>query len=208
MKNFEKVFPLLIKDEGEEYTDTPGDNGGPTKYGITLTDVKRFIKRNATSEDVRSLSLNQAKNIYKLKYWDALSCDDLPAGVDYTCFDYGVNSGLSRPRKALQQFKYLSGTKLIDAINNERTAFLKGLAASQKHDEQFLTGWLNRVERVRNYSKKLTKDNLSGPTVGSGIVLSGVFLSQFFHQYEYLIIDVTLAVIVGTAIHFLINKGK
>jgi lysozyme family protein len=37
-------------------------------------------------------------------YWNALACDQLPAGVDYCVFDYGVNSGNSRAAVALQQF--------------------------------------------------------------------------------------------------------
>lgn len=210
MKNFEKIFPLLIKDEGTIYTNTPGDNGGPTKAGITLTDVRKYVKRNATAQDVRNLTLDQAKSIYKYKYWDTLGCDDLPAGVDYTCFDYGVNSGLGRPRKALQQFQSLSGVSLIDAINNERTAFLRNLAARQQHDQQFLHGWLARVERVRAYSKKLAQDNVTGPAVGAGTLGLGASLYHFWHGHETLIIagTVALAAVVGFAIHLYKNKGK
>jgi lysozyme family protein len=39
--------------------------------------------------------------IYYEKYWNALSCEDLPAGVDYAVFDYGVNSGIDRAAKVL-----------------------------------------------------------------------------------------------------------
>src|ERR1700747_2526421 len=152
-QNFQIVLPRLLKDEGLRYTNDPDDSGGPTKYGITIKDVQLYVKKGATDKDVKALTLDQASSIYKSKYWDALSCDDLPSGVDYTCFDYGVNSGLGRPRKALQQFKTLTGTKLIDAINNERTAFLKALAAKRTKDQKYLNGWLARVERVRSFSK-------------------------------------------------------
>ena len=82
--------------------------------------------------------------IYRQKYWDALSCGQLPAGIDYCVFDYGVNSGISRSAQVLQQ---LLGTtvdgdigpltiaaaakadaaSLANKICDQRLAFLKGL---------------------------------------------------------------------------------
>lgn len=209
--NFNDCLTRVLKDEGG-YSNTPGDNGGPTKYGITIVDVRKYVKKNATAQDVRNLSLVEASNIYKSKYWDTLSCDDLSSGVDYTCFDYGVNSGLGRPRKALSRFKSVTGTDLIDAINNERTGFLKALAASQAHDKQFLKGWIARVERVRSYSKVLAvkKNTTAGPVVGAATISMGTLMSQYWHAHEYLILGggVALAIAVGIAIHYLINKGK
>lgn len=211
MKNFEEIFPLLIKDEGPVYTNDPADSGGPTKFGVTLSDVRRYIKKNATAEDVKNLTLAQAKSIYKSKYWDALSCDTLPSGVDYTCFDYGVNSGLGRPRKVLDEFKAFSGTALIDAINNERLTFLKGLAASRPKDQKFLKGWLARVNRVSEYSKKmyLRKDNISGPVAGTATVSIATAISQYFHNHQIEIIGggILIAVVIGFIIHTIRNKN-
>lgn len=216
MKNFETIFPLVIKDEGTKYTNDKDDHGGPTKYGITLTDVRLHLKKDATAEDVKALTLDQAKNIYKSKYWNALSCDTLPAGVDYTCFDYGVNSGLGRPRKALQQFKSLSGTSLITAINNERTAFLKAIAA-KPGQAKFLRGWLNRVQRVNDFSLQLAKkDNVSGPVAGT-VVVAGTAAAtahptvlQYLHSHPSIVIAsaIGIALVVGLVVHFIRNKGK
>ena len=211
MKNFEKCFPLLIESEGTGYSNTPGDNGGPTKYGVTIADVRRYVNKNATAQDVRALTLDQAKDIYKSKYWDALSCDDLPSGVDYTCFDYGVNSGLGRPRKVLSQFKSLSGIKLIDAINDERESFLRKIGVG--HNAQFLNGWLARVSRVRSFSKQLAqKDNVSGPIAGTitGGAVAATSFSSIFTHHPYIIVSVgiALAIGVGLIIHLIKNKGK
>lgn len=208
-QNFNDCLTRLLKDEGG-YCNDPGDNGGPTKYGITIIDVRKYVKKGATAEDVKALTVDQAEDIYRSKYWDALGCDDLPSGVDYSCFDYGVNSGLGRPRKALQRFNSLQGIQLIDAINDERTAFLQ--AIGKGHNAGFLKGWMARVGRVRSYSKVLynKKDTSSGP-VGAGATV-GIFgvLSQYFHQHEYLIIGggIALAVLIGTAIHLYKNRTK
>lgn len=209
-QNFNDCLSHVLKDEGG-YTNDPSDSGGPTNYGITIGDVRKYIKRDATAQDVRNLTLDQAQVVYKQRYWDTLGCDDLASGVDYTCFDYGVNSGLGRPRKALRQFKDKTGVELIDAINDERTAFLKRLAATQTKNQKFLRGWLSRVYRVDQYSKQLAKsDNVSGPVSGGTVATVGVVLSQYFHQHEALIIGgtVVVAIVLGLLIHYIKNKGK
>ena len=211
MKNFDKVFPLLLKDEGG-YSNNPNDSGGPTNYGITLADYRAYINEDGVALDVKKMTVDQATTIYKEKYWDALNCDELPAGVDYTCFDYAVNSGLGRPRKALDKFKLLSGTDLIDAINNERTAFLKALVRRSPKDGEFLKGWLSRVERVRSVSKDMfNKKNITvGPSVAAGGVGVVAAVSQFIHAHETPIIvgGIVLSLAVAYAVHKLINKGK
>jgi lysozyme family protein len=41
--------------------------------------------------------------LYKTEYWDKLRGDELPSGVDWACFDWAVNSGVSRVARALQK---------------------------------------------------------------------------------------------------------
>ncbi len=202
-RNFNICVSKVLQDEGG-YTNDPSDSGGETKYGITTSD---------TSTPIRDLTRAEAISIYKHKYWDSLSCDNLSSGVDYTCFDYGVNSGLGRPRKALQRFKSLKGTELIDAINNERTTFLKALADQRPKDKKFLNGWLNRVKRVRNYSHYLStsgKNDKTGTVVSVGITLAGMYAStlQYFEAHKLLVLGgVTAgAILIGYIIHRLRNK--
>lgn len=205
--NFNDCVNRVLESEGG-YTNDPSDSGGPTNFGITIVDYRKYVNKRGVALDVRNMSKAQAINIYKSKYWDALNCDNLSGGVDYTCFDYGVNSGIGRPQKALGEFKSLSGTKLIDAINDERTAFLKALAVSRPKDKKFLNGWLSRVSRVRAYSKELAKNNVAGPSAGAATVGIGAAISQYFHNHEvYVIIAaVIIAVAVGTAVHLYKNR--
>ena len=58
------------------------------------------MKPDATAADVSAMKVEEAKAIYRAKYWDAQRCDELPAGVDYAVFDYGVNSGIGRQEGA------------------------------------------------------------------------------------------------------------
>lgn len=209
-QNYNDCLTRLLKDEGG-YTNDPNDSGGPTNFGITLTDYCKYINKNGTAGDVKGMSINDAKTIYKAKYWDALGCDSLSSGVDCTCFDYGVNSGLGRPRKALQRFKSKVGVDLIDAINDERVAFLKQLEIDRPKDKKFDKGWMKRVAGVRAYSKVLaTKDNTTGPVVATATAGVGSYLSTYWYNHEVLIIAgvVMLAIAIGYAIHLYKNKGK
>lgn len=207
--NYQDCLTRLLKDEGG-YSNNKNDSGGPTNFGITIADYRLYINKQGQAIDVKNMTVDQAKTIYKAKYWDALNCDTLSSGVDYTVFDYAVNSGIGRPRKALGKFKDKTGIELIDAINNERAAFLQAIGSGK--NSVFEKGWQARVSRVRAYSKILAnkKDVATGPAVGAGTV--GIFgmLSHFWHQHETLILisGAVLAIAVGTAIHIYRNKGK
>ena len=205
--NFNDCLNRLLKDEGG-YNNNPQDPGGPTNFGITLGDYRKYIKADGTAFDVKNMTVAQASVIYKERYWDALGCDNLPSGVDYTCFDYGVNSGIGRPQRDLTKFKNLTGTKLINAINDERMAFLQALNTYPV----FGKGWSARVARVRAHSIDLAtnKNVTAGPAVATGVVAGGGILSHFWHNHEYLVIGGAVIVAIGAAyiIHNLINKGK
>src|SRR5258705_5153236 len=93
--SYDEALRRVIVHEGG-YSNHPTDPGGPTNWGITIHDARAYWKTEATAADVRSMPVEVAKDIYRSKYWDAMRCDDLPAGVDYAVFDYGVNSGIGR----------------------------------------------------------------------------------------------------------------
>jgi lysozyme family protein len=210
-QNFDDCLTRVLKDEGG-YSNNPNDSGGPTNFGITLTDYRKYIDPQGTASSVRRMSADDAKRIYKTKYWDTLSCDTLPSGVDYSAFDYGVNSGIGRPRKLLQQFANKSGVDLINAINDEREAFLTKIGHGK--NAEFEAGWQARVKRVRNYSIFLNsnqpKNNVAGPSVATGLSGLALAFSQFWHQHEIYIITggVIAAIVAGFIIHSIINKGK
>ena len=43
-QNFNDCLNRLLKDEGG-YTNDPNDNGGPTNFGITIADYRKYIDR-------------------------------------------------------------------------------------------------------------------------------------------------------------------
>lgn len=172
---FEEIFPLLIQSEGSVYEDDPDDPGGATKYGITFDRLRLWRAKPITKNDVRALTLDEAKEIYRSShYWGHVRGDSLPAGLDYTVFDFGVNSGPARAVRMLQtmigakpdgdfgpaSFKALEayiathGLKsTIYRYNTGRRNFLKGLKTFWKYGR----GWIARVDRVETKSIQLAK---------------------------------------------------
>lgn len=210
--NWNFAVKELLKSEGG-YTNDPSDSGGATNFGITIGDYRRYINRNGTPDDVRRMTVDQAKSIYKTKYWDTLNGDTLESGVDYTCFDYGVLAGLGRPRACLQKFSNLSGDKLIDAINDERTSFLTRLATNRPKDKKFLRGWLLRTQRVRQQSHDLRKNNTTGPVIGGTIAAGTVAGSSYFgwftaHPYMTTAIIAAGVIAIILAANWYINRNK
>lgn len=141
--SYDLALKLVLESEGG-YTNDKSDPGGPTNWGITIYDARAYWKKDATAADVRAMPIDVAKDIYRAKYWDAMECDELPAGVDYAVFDYGVNSGIARSAKVLQGFigttpdghigpktiaaaNAADASKLIDEICAERLHFLQSL---------------------------------------------------------------------------------
>jgi lysozyme family protein len=160
--SYDEALARLLVHEGG-YSNHPSDPGGPTNWGITIFDYRKYVNPDATAADVRSMPVEVAKKIYRDKYWNAMRCDELPAGIDYCVFDYGVNSGIGRAAKILRRVLGLTekpGTvsdeviaaaggrdphTLIDAICDERLAFLQSLRTW----DVFGNGWGRRVREVR-----------------------------------------------------------
>ena len=177
--SYEQCLPRLLLHEGG-YIDHSSDPGGPTNFGITIVDYRKYVKLGATVADIKAMTLDEAKSIYRAKYWDAQRCDELPAGVDYAVFDYGVNSGIGRSGKVLRRCLRLADNtsvvtnaiiaatasadppQLVEAICDERLRFLRSL----KTWDVFGKGWERRVSEVKTFSLQLATRENAGKTLG------------------------------------------
>ena len=189
--SYDAALARLLVHEGG-YSNHPADPGGPTNFGITIYDYRKYVKPEATAADVRAMKVEEAKAIYRSKYWNAQRCDELPAGVDYAVFDYGVNSGIGRSGKVLRRALKLPDSTgvvndaviaaaraadakaLIIAICEERLRFLQSLRTWGV----FGKGWGARVAEVRAFAVQLAAGSaapMPAPTAelqqaGKGVV--------------------------------------
>ncbi|MGI8525268.1 MAG: glycoside hydrolase family 108 protein [Pseudolabrys sp.] len=172
-ENYQESLSYLLVSEGG-YSNNPADPGGPTKFGITIADYRKFVKPDAGADDIRAMKMDAAKAIYRARYWDAMRCDALPAGVDYAVFDYGVNSGVSRAGKVLRRCLKLDDTgaqvndpviaaaaranaaMLVMAICDERLRFLQRLSTWSV----FGKGWGRRVAQVKVAALEMAKSKM------------------------------------------------
>jgi hypothetical protein len=72
-ENWDKAFRQVIAYEGG-FVNHPKDPGGPTNLGITQATLGRYLGREATLDEVRALTREAAKPIYKRFFWDVLNC--------------------------------------------------------------------------------------------------------------------------------------
>lgn len=90
---FDGAFERLIGHEGN-YVNHPKDPGGETKFGIT--------KRSYPGLNIKALTLDKAKAIYRQDFWDALQVERLPEPLRFHVFDAAVNSGRGSAARWLQ----------------------------------------------------------------------------------------------------------
>lgn len=165
-ENYAKCLAQVLKYEGG-YVDHPQDPGGPTNKGITQAVYDAWRKRNQQpTQSVRYINDTEVGAIYRQEYWDKISGDDLPSGIDFAVFDYAVNSGVSRAAKTLQgvvgvtqdgqigpQTIQATKTYVAMAVTNKRLAFMQSLSIWST----FGKGWSARIADVKNQILSLTK---------------------------------------------------
>jgi len=146
---FDDAFKRLIGHEGD-LSDDPNDPGGLTRYGIS--------HRSYPNIDIKALTLDEAKSIYKRDYWNAVQMEHLPEGIRFDLFDMAVNSGVSQAVKTLQRavgagedgklgpvtiaaIRELSDAQVVARFNGARLLFMTNLMTWQ----HFGKGWARRI---------------------------------------------------------------
>jgi lysozyme family protein len=153
---------FTLRQEGG-YVDDPADPGGATNMGITLATYREWSDHpNLGDLQVKDMTLKTARAIYRSLYWNPLRADALPPGVDLSVFDMGVNAGIWRSARLLQQALGFTGEEVDASIGPETLAAADGFDArtlvNKLADRQtayyrslanfpiFGTGWLRRTK--------------------------------------------------------------
>ena len=160
-RNWNKSFDLVIVNEGG-YVDNKLDPGGATNWGCTQAVWEGYIGHKVSIDDMKALTKEDVKPLYKKRYWDAIHGDAIPSGLDYCLFDCAINSGVNRSAKIIQEIvgvfadgaignntvSAITQLNPVTAINefcDKRQAFLESL----KTFPVFGKGWSKRVSEVR-----------------------------------------------------------
>ncbi len=182
--SFEVAFNLLIEKEGG-YVNDPYDRGGETKYGISKSAYPHL--------DIKSLTLEQAKQIYYRDYWLPSKADRLPPQLGIMHFIAAVNIGVKRANRLLQRALNRQGFSLVvDGIIGEKT-----LSAVKKANLSRLLADYT-IELNRYYLKIGNKRYLKG------WINRSISVYDFVSRYSAVII---LGMLTGVLIAYLIKKG-
>ncbi|MFH7809192.1 glycoside hydrolase family 108 protein [Acinetobacter sp. BSP-153] len=165
---FDTAFDRLIGHEGN-FTDDPKDRGNwttgvigkgqckGTKYGISAMTYPDL--------DIRNLTLDQAKAIYKRDWWDRINADDIHSAIVFQVWDFAVNAGMGTAKRKLQKAVNMAedgiiGPMTIKAIKKAdlNDVLMKFNAAKLKHYTSLSTwprygkGWTIRTADQLNYA--------------------------------------------------------
>lgn len=146
---FDTMIERILSHEGG-YVNHPSDPGGETNWGIS--------KRSYPNEDIKNLTRDGAKTIYKKDFWDVIEGDKLPDGIAFQFLDSAVNSGISQSIRFLQRaigvaddghfgsvskktMSEFSESDVIMGFLSERLEFMTKLSIWDK----FGRGWARRI---------------------------------------------------------------
>ena len=117
MANFDRAFMKTMGHEGG-YVNDPNDAGGETYRGISRRyhpswEGWKIIDETRPNIDADRLD-NPVKDFYKKMYWDVNLLDNFPQSIANEMFDTGVNMGIGRAAKYLQEcLNYLNRNETL-----------------------------------------------------------------------------------------------
>lgn len=161
------INEFIFPHEGIVYENVPGDNGGPTKFGID--------QASHPDIDIEGLNADRATAIYIAEWrrisWEGFetrALEEFPGNSGHAFFDAREVCGLTAAWKFAQRALELTpdgapgsltrmavlsapAATFTQAMIDERRIYHKYLAATRSNDAQFLKGWLNRCDDLERY---------------------------------------------------------
>jgi lysozyme family protein len=178
-QRFLACLPFILKEEGG-YSNTPGDHGGATNYGIIQREYNLYLDKNdLPPQSVRLITPDQYREIYWDSYWMP-HCPELPAGLDLSVFNINVNGGPSRGTKLLQRCLAItpdgvwgplttaavtdliaSGDvrAVIVAFHAAERAFYQGIINNDSSQHKFASDWFGRNDRCEAASLAMLSES-------------------------------------------------
>lgn len=150
--NFDMAFDRLMGHEGGLIDDS-SDPGGLTNWGIS--------QRSYPNEDIRAMTKERAKVIFKRDFWVRVNADKLADGVAWQVSDFAYHSGPDTAVRYLQRALgvaddgYWGPTSqaAADAANESDTIML---LLSERMD--FLTRLKNWPNASRGWVRRMAKN--------------------------------------------------
>lgn len=188
---------LTIRDIAEDivtreggFVDDPDDLGGATKFGVTLQTLRR-LGLDTTGDglvslgDLKSLTRDQAVEIFITHYFDAPGIGALPSALQPSVFDMYVNAGDNAVKILQSVLRQMGFTLEIDGVIGSQTASCATEAAridsTGLRDAYGIArrNYYFRLADRRVASRKFARTRAGGK--GGWILRAETFMSQRYH---------------------------
>ena len=164
MAKAEVLKPFVLSWEGG-FANVPGDRGGATNKGVTLTTFRSVFGQKKTVEDLKKMTDEEWMTVFLKYYWRRWLASDIKSqAIANLLVDWVWASGaygVKLPQKVLGvKIDGLVGQKTLAAINSypnqrelfdklwkERKEFFERIGKGTQ--EKFLKGWLNRLNGIK-----------------------------------------------------------
>ncbi len=149
----DRIVDRIVSHEGG-YADHPADLGGPTKYGVTartLAHWRGVPEYEVSAEDVRRLTLEEARAILRRRYVEAPRIDRLPPHLIEPMADTAVLMGPRRAVRLLQTALNRMGYGLaVDGVLGPETAHIAAVASPRMARHLLIVERIgHHVDRIR-----------------------------------------------------------
>lgn len=171
MANLKPVSDFTLLKEGG-WSNNPNDKGKETKYGITLANWKIYGydkdgDGDVDVDDLKIITKTDYEKFFKKLYWNRWRADEITSqGLAHMLVDWTYNSGswgVKMPQALMGiEFDGKVGVETLKALNHQdefefldrlykaRQQFYYHLVISNRSQEVFLKGWLNRIKSIYN----------------------------------------------------------
>jgi lysozyme family protein len=169
MANFSTYLPILQKVEGG-FQSSPNDEGNfnsrgelvGTNFGISARFYEGIIGRPPSKIDMQSITQKEAKELYKIHFWDRNLGDQFKSqSVANTVIDHQINSGRGikiaqrllnerfgkslavdgiMGKNTLKAINSVNAKIFVEKYNEARADYYKSVG-----NQTFLNGWLIRL---------------------------------------------------------------
>lgn len=169
LPKFDKSFLYVLENEGG-FANHKSDRGKATKYGITQHTLSAWRGDDCYPSDVKALTLDEAKEIYRAWYWNRLGLDHVQDPICTVLFDAGILFGPGTAAREAQLvlsqlgqdvkvdgvlgivtqtcLNRLEAARFILAFKERLRKLIEEICLRNPSQKVFKTGWTNRLNRM------------------------------------------------------------